>query len=149
MSNPVTLQVPNVSGGEAAYTGENREIEVMRMRILVADAQPKVRFALKVLLEHQSELEVVGETGSAMELLDMLDEKAPDVLLVGWELPGLAANGSVTAFQAVRPEIIVVALSAIPEARKCALESGADFFVSKSDPPERLLAALREAHCRH
>jgi DNA-binding NarL/FixJ family response regulator len=149
MSNPETLQVPNVLRGEAVYNCENREIEVMGMRILVADAQPKVRFALKVLLEHQAELEVVGETGSATQLLEMLDEKDPDILLVGWELPGLTANGSVAAFQEVRPEIIVIALSGIPEARKCALEAGADFFVSKSDPPEGLLAALREAHGRH
>jgi DNA-binding NarL/FixJ family response regulator len=118
------------------------------MRILVADAQPKVRFALKVLLEHQVGLEVVGETGNAAELLDMLVDRHPDMLLLGWELPGLTANGSVAAFQAARPGLVVIVLSGIPEVRQCALEAGADCFISKSDPPERLLAALRDADCQ-
>ena len=115
------------------------------MRIVVADAQSKVRFALRVLLERQAGVKVVGETGNATELLDLLHDTSPDTLLLGWELPGLKANGSVAAFRAARPGLIVIALSGIPEARRCALEAGASVFVSKSDPPESLLTALRDA----
>lgn len=112
------------------------------MRIVVADKQPKVRFALKVLLERQAEFKVVGETGNTCELLDLLEERRPDMLLLGWDLPGLAQNTSVSALRAVRPGLLVIALSGIPEARHAALEAGADAFVSKVDPPERLLAAI-------
>ena len=41
------------------------------------------------------------------------------------------------------PESFVVALSGLPEARREALAAGADAFVSKGDPPEKLLAAVR------
>ena len=62
------------------------------MRILLADDQPKVRFALRALLEQQPGLKVVGEAVNADDLVTQTQESCPDVLLLDWELPGLAAN---------------------------------------------------------
>jgi len=118
------------------------------MRIVVADEQPKVRFALRVLLERQEGLKVVGETGNAQELLGLLEKRRPDMLLLGWELPGLAQNESLEVLRAARPGLFVIALSGIPEARQAALKAGADAFVSKADPPERLLAAIDDPCCK-
>jgi DNA-binding NarL/FixJ family response regulator len=119
----------------------------MPMRILVADEQPKVRFALRVLLERQAGFEIIGETSDAEELLTQTENTCPDVVLLGWELPGLVPQESLTTLRKIRPGLFVIALSGLPEARHAALEAGADVFVSKSDPPERLLAALDESYC--
>ena len=113
------------------------------MRILLADGRPKVRFALRVLLERQPGLEVVGEASDACQLLTRLGEIRPDLVLLGWELPGLTALGSLSGMRDVCPGLSVIALSGRPEARKAALAAGADGFVSKVDPPSRLLAAVR------
>ena len=113
------------------------------MRILLADDQPKVRFALRVLLERQGDLEIVGEAVDVEDLLARAEAVGPELVLLGWELPGLAANDSLTALRKVCPDLIVIALSGWPEARRAALAAGADAFVSKGDPPEKLLATIQ------
>jgi DNA-binding NarL/FixJ family response regulator len=112
------------------------------MRILLADSQPRVRFALRVLLEQQPGVEVVGEAADASSLLGRLKETAPDLLLLGWELPGLAVLDSLSALRECCPGLRVIVLSGQPEARRVALAAGADVFVSKTDPPRMLLAAI-------
>jgi DNA-binding NarL/FixJ family response regulator len=114
----------------------------MPMRVMLADNQPKVRFALRVLLERQPGLEVVGEVVDAENLMVRLDVVRPDVVLLGWELPGLTTDDLLSALRRTCSELRVIVLSARPEARQAALAAGADAFVSKTDPPERLLAAL-------
>lgn len=119
----------------------------MWMRILLADDQPRIRFALRVLLERQPGLKVVGEAVNAEDLLTQAKATCCDLVLLGWELPGLAALGSLSALRRIRPDLFVVALSGRPEARRAALAAGADAFVSKVDPPDRLLAAIDD--CWH
>jgi DNA-binding NarL/FixJ family response regulator len=113
------------------------------MRILLADHQPTVRFALRVLLERQPGLAIVGEATDRSDLLDRVATTLPDVVLLGWELPGLTAADSLSLLRRMRPDLLVIALSGRSEARSAALSAGADAFVSKRDPPERLLAAIR------
>ncbi len=111
------------------------------MRILIADDQPKVRFALRVLLERQPGREVIGEAIDANDLLTKTETSCPDLVLLGWELPGLAER-NLLALREACPSLFVVVLSCRPEARRQALAAGADAFVSKADPPERLLVAI-------
>lgn len=118
--------------------------EVMMMRILLADDQPRVRFALRVLLERRPGFEVAGEAVNAEALLAQMETTCPDLVLLGWELPGLAMVGSLSALRRIYPNLYVIALSGRPEARRAALAAGADAFVSKGDPPERLLAAIND-----
>ena len=114
------------------------------MRILLADDQPRVRFALRVLLERQPGLHVVGEAVDAFGLLDQVETTSPDLVLLGWELPDLVAVGSLSALRKICSDLFVIALSGRPEARRAALDAGADAFVSKSDPPDQLLAVIEK-----
>lgn len=115
------------------------------MRVLLADDQPQVRFALRVLLDRNPDLEVVSEAADAEQMLAQAKAIRPDVILLSWELPGLAELGLLSALRQYCPDLFVIALSGRPEACRAALEAGADAFVSKTDPPERLLAAIQ--HC--
>lgn len=113
------------------------------MRILLADDQPNVRFALRVLLEREPGLTIVGEASDGADLLEHAATTLPDVVLLGWELPGLRATDALALLRRIRPGVLVIALSGRVEARLEALSAGADAFVSKGDPPERLLATIR------
>lgn len=113
------------------------------MRILLAEDQPKVRYALRVLLERQPGLAIVGEATDRNDLLNRVEVTLPDVVLLGWELPGLTAMDSLSPLRRIRPNLLVIALSGRSEAKLAALSAGADAFVSKGDPPESLLAAIR------
>jgi DNA-binding NarL/FixJ family response regulator len=117
------------------------------MRILLADDQAKVRSALRLLLEQEPELEILGEAVDTTGLLDWLKVADPEVLLFDWELPGLSAAKLVQQVRSQRPDLQMIAMSGLPEARQSALEAGIHAFVSKGDPPEVLVATIR-ACCR-
>jgi DNA-binding NarL/FixJ family response regulator len=176
-SNMKIPQMPDASGGFFCYNGSGQKqgSEVHAMQILVADHQPRVRFGLRVFLERQPGLTVVGEATSAEELLAQAEVTGPDLILLDWELPGYvfgppgpdsstpsvrrlvegvkglaggdpsASSGQVllSALRAVRPDLPVIVLSGRSEMRRAALGAGSDAFVSKCDPPERLLAAIQ------
>ena len=113
------------------------------MRIVIADDRDRVRFALRVLLTQQPGLQVVGEASDGEELLARVRAIAADLALVDWELPRLAEAGGLPALRRSSPALQVVVLSSRPGVRQAALAVGGDAFVSKSDPPERLLTVIR------
>ena len=112
------------------------------MRILLADAQANVRYALHVLLAGRPELNFAGDATDAFELIDLLTTANPDMLILDWMLPGLSEAGSIAVLREIRSDLVIIALSGRPELRREAINAGADVFVSKIDPPERLLTAI-------
>jgi DNA-binding NarL/FixJ family response regulator len=113
------------------------------MRILIADGQDRVRHALMVLLTRQPGLQVVGEASDGQELMTHASVTEADLALVDWDLPGLSEAGGLLALRSLCPALQVVVLSSRPGARQAARAAGVDAFVSKGDPPERLLAVIR------
>jgi len=118
------------------------------MRILLVDDQSKVRSALRLLLEQQPDVHILGEAVDVTGLLDWVKATCPDLVLLDWELPGLEADGLLPTLREFCPRLMVIALSGRPEARRAALAAGVDAFVSKGDPPERLLKTLRAVGAR-
>jgi DNA-binding NarL/FixJ family response regulator len=112
------------------------------MRVLLADDQSRVRFALAVLLRHYPNAEVVGEAVDGAALLDQVRATCPDVVLLGWELPGLDEVGGLPMLRQAHPGLVIIGLSGRPEAARHARAAGVDDFVSKVDPPDRLIAAI-------
>jgi DNA-binding NarL/FixJ family response regulator len=115
---------------------------VILMRILLADTQPKVRFALRVLLEQQLGLEVVGEVATSEGVLAETANLRPDLVLLDWGLAGISAAVLLHALRSGCPGVVVIGLSGRPGVRREVLSAGADDFVSKGEPPEHLLAAI-------
>jgi DNA-binding NarL/FixJ family response regulator len=113
------------------------------MRLLLADDQPHVRFALRALLERQAGIQVVGEVGEWGALLRQSSTTCPDAVLLDWGLPGAAVAEALSALRQACPGLVVIVLSGRAVARRAALATGADAFVSKTDPPQQLLATLR------
>jgi two-component system nitrate/nitrite response regulator NarL len=112
------------------------------VRIMVADDQDRVRHALRTLLDAQPDFMVVAEAADVAELLRTAQAACPDVVLLDWELPGLAVSAALPVLRRYCPGTTIIVLSCYPEARAAALAAGADNFVSKAHPPERLLDAI-------
>jgi CheY-like chemotaxis protein len=124
-----------------------------KMRILIVDDELQVRSALRLLLEQEPGLTVVGEAASVADLLDQARTVLPDLVLLDWQLPGLDAAEQVPYLRALRPGLLIAALVGLPTPGGEA-SLFADTVVSRLDPPERILAALancwpREAGCKH
>jgi DNA-binding NarL/FixJ family response regulator len=119
------------------------------MRVLLADDQPALRSAVRLLLEQEPDVNIVAEVADTQSLLATSADVHPDLILLDWELPGLnnasAARSVLNTLYASNPKLQVVVFSGRPEAGRHALAAGASCFVSKADPPEHLLAALRQA----
>ena len=113
--------------------------------VLLADDQPKVRSALRLLLEQQPDWNIVHEAGNVEEVLNHMEYYCPDVLLLDWELTGLVAEKLIRKARSLCLDLYIIVLSSNPQNKQLALEAGADKFVSKNDPPERLLDAIRSS----
>ena len=113
------------------------------MQILLADDQYHIRSALKLLLAHEPELEVVAEAVTASDVLEAVGAHKIDTLILDWELPGLPARSLIQQLHKSYPRLAVLALSGKPEAQEEAQDVGVDAFVSKGHPPEILLGALQ------
>ena len=116
----------------------------MVLNILIGDAQPRVRFGLRLLLEQQPGWRVVGEAEDAQALLDRVRRGCPDLVLLDWELPGMPAQELLSVIRRSCPRLRVVFMSGRDELRHAALQAGADVFAYKADPPENLLRLIRE-----
>jgi DNA-binding NarL/FixJ family response regulator len=129
------------------------------LQVLVADDQPEVRSALRLVLEQEAGLKSVGEATDARDLLIQVKEQAPDLVLLDWELPGLQSSQNnrksddisplpagriVEEMRRFRPDLKVIVLIGRMESRANALSVKADSFVCKGDPPEVLVEALRK-----
>ena len=111
------------------------------MRILIAECQAQVRFALHTLLAQQPGLEVVGEAATVEETLVQAEQTRPDLVLLHWRLDE-GGQDLVRTLRQTCPGSRILVLSARPETRRDALASGADAFVCKMDSPEKLLEAI-------
>ena len=113
------------------------------MNILIGDAQPRVRFGLRLLFEQQPGWKVTGEADDAEALLDAVRFRCPDLVLLDWELPGMPAEELLALIRQVCPRLGVIFMSGRIELRPMALQAGADIFAYKADPPEKLLEQIR------
>ena len=111
------------------------------MRIFLAIRGTKMRMALRLLLDQQPGLELVGEAADAEELLSQINGNHPDLLLIDWDLSG-SATATVPRLLCKRyPSLQVVALRG-PQQRP-GPQDGVDAFVNTGDPPDRLLETIR------
>jgi DNA-binding NarL/FixJ family response regulator len=121
------------------------------MRVLLADDQVWLRSALRLLLEYEVNIEVVGETGNIRTLPLIVSRLRPDLLFLEWQLPGLETYGTrlqfLTSVRAIDPHLYIIALTNDDNATSSLL-LGANAFVNKAEPPERIHSVLRQAASR-
>lgn len=115
------------------------------MQIVVADSQPDVRYALRVLLQLVRELhaEVIAEVTDSDGLFRALASQRVDLLLLDWSLPDLPHERRLQGIRERSPGTRIIVLSGRPEVKEQALASGADAFVSKIDSVAPLISAIR------
>jgi DNA-binding NarL/FixJ family response regulator len=122
----------------------------MSIRLLIVDDQELVRTGLRLFLETQDDLEVVGEAGDGAEAIERAREVRPDVVLMDIRMPrtdGIEATARLTgAGVEPRPRVLVLTTFDLDEYVFGALRAGAAGFLLKDAPRERLLEAIRVVH---
>jgi DNA-binding NarL/FixJ family response regulator len=113
--------------------------------VVIADDQAVVRGGLRMILEAQSDLEVLGEATDGLEALDLVRELAPDVVLMDIRMPeldGIEATRRV-ALTGAATRVLVLTTYGMDEYVYDALKAGAAGFLVKTESPERLVEAVR------
>lgn len=110
--------------------------------VFLAESEIHVLKALRLLLEQQSDYEIVGEARSAESLLAHVCKLSPDVILLDWNLPGFHPQRLIPTLRECCPSTKLAALSIKPEHEKPAQEFGIDGFISMQLSPESFLASL-------
>ncbi|MQA83728.1 MAG: response regulator [Streptosporangiales bacterium] len=117
------------------------------IRVLVADDQALVRVGLKVLLETEDDLELVGEAGDGREALELVRRLHPDIVLMDVRMPvmdGIEATGSIAADESLSgTRVIVLTTFELDEYVFESLRAGASGFLIKDTEPAELLRAVR------
>ena len=119
----------------------------MTTRLLLVDDHAVVRSGLKMLLGAESDVEIVGEAGTAAEAIEMAASVSPDVILMDIGLPDLSGIDATREIKKRFPKVSVVALTIHEDEEYFfkMLEAGASGYVPKRAAPEELLTAIRAA----
>jgi len=119
----------------------------MTIRLLLVDDHAVVRSGLKMLLENERDVEIIGEASSAAEAIEGAVRLKPDVILMDIGLPDLSGIDATREIKKRVPEVAIVALTIHEDEEYFfkMLESGASGYVPKRAAPEELLTAIRAA----
>lgn len=119
----------------------------MSIRILLVDDHAVVRLGLRMLLESERDVEIVGEAESASDGLNQAVRLKPDVILMDIGLPDISGIDATRNLKQVLPESAVVALTIHEDEEYFfkMLEAGASGYVPKRAAPDELLTAIRSA----
>jgi DNA-binding NarL/FixJ family response regulator len=122
-----------------------------KISVLIADDHPMVRQGLRVFLELQPDIEVVGEAADGAQAARLAEELRPDVVLLDLVMPG---TDGVTAIElmadaAVESKVLIVTSFGEHRTVVPAIKAGARGYVSKEVEPSALAAAIRAVAAGH
>jgi DNA-binding NarL/FixJ family response regulator len=116
-----------------------------KIRILLVDDHPILRKGLAKLLQEHPDLSVVGEADDGLEAVDLAEKLMPDVVIMDLGLPEISGFEATRQISAKCPSVWVIGLSAYEshEFADALRKVGAAACLSKTEPPERLIQAIR------
>jgi len=116
-------------------------------RLLLVDDHAVVRSGLRMLLENQAGLEIVGEAGTGHEALKLVKELQPNMVLMDIGLPDLSGIEVTRQIKQQWPAVAIVALTIHEDEEYFfkMLQAGVSGYVPKRAAPEELLTALQTA----
>lgn len=118
------------------------------IRVVLVDDQSLFRAGIRMVVDSQPDLSVVGEAADGREALAVIARTRPDVVLMDIRMPvmdGLAATAEILT-QPDPPRVVMLTTFDLDEAAARAIRQGASGFLLKDADPEFLLAAIRTVH---
>jgi DNA-binding NarL/FixJ family response regulator len=125
--------------------GEKMQPRSSIIHVIIADDHPLVRSGIRSLLGTIPEAVVLAEVGSGTELLDLLGNVRPDIVITDITMPGMSGLDALREIRARHPEVRVIILSMHdePEVVKSAIGSGAAAYLRKDASGFELASALQ------
>jgi DNA-binding NarL/FixJ family response regulator len=117
------------------------------IRVLIVEDQPLVRKGLRMRMNLESDLDVVGEAETGQRAISMVDHLKPDVVVMDIEMPVMDGLQATEIIHARHPQIIILILSIHCETiyKVRAFQAGATAFVEKVGGAVALIREIRSA----
>ncbi len=117
------------------------------VRVVVVDDEQLIRSGLRVLLDSEDDIDVVGEAGDGAAALDVVRRARPDVVLMDVRMPLMDGVTATRRLRESAPGVAVVVLTTFgtDEHVLAALRAGAKGFLLKNSPADALVDAVRRA----
>ncbi len=115
-------------------------------QIVLADDHVLIRRGLKKIIDGQPFLQVIGDVGDGLELIDLLHEKCPDIILLDISMPNLRGIEAISQVKKLCPhaKILILTMHSSKDFLGSALRAGADGYALKEDSDTELLSAIRK-----
>lgn len=117
----------------------------MTIRLMLVDDHEVVRSGLRMLLENEEDMQIVGAFGKAETLIDALTDDVVDVVLMDVGLPEMSGIEATKRIKEIDEDVAIVALTIHEDEEYFfnMLEAGASGYVPKKAAPEELITAIR------
>ena len=116
------------------------------IRVLIVDDHPIVREGVTTVLEHESDIDVVGAAGTIAEGLKLAAKFHPNVILLDLRLPDASSFDGVTTFAGEGRGIVVFTAYDADEDVFRAIRGGARGYLLKGSPAAEIAQAIRQVH---
>jgi two-component system, NarL family, response regulator NreC len=118
---------------------------MQKTRIELIDDHAVVRAGLRMLIDYQSDMQVIGEASSALEGVRVAGETHPDVVLLDIGLPGGSGIDAIAPLLEASPKSKILVLSTHDNQAyvRLAIAAGASGYVTKQGSPSELTVAIR------
>lgn len=116
-----------------------------KVRILLADDHTLVRQGIRMILEQEADLEVVGEAGDGKETVKAMEKHKPDLILLDYAMPGPPGGDVIAQIKRINPRTKVSILSMHQDDEYVinAIRMGADGYILKDTAAPELVSAVR------
>lgn len=115
-------------------------------QIVLADDHVLIRRGLKKIIDGQPLLQVIGDVGDGLELLKLLQEKCPDLILLDISMPNLRGIEAIPQVKKLCPQVkvLVLTMHSSKDFLVSAIRAGADGYALKEDSDAELLTAIQK-----
>lgn len=116
------------------------------IKVAIADDHPLMLEGIKRVLNREMDIEITGEASKGDEVLAMLDDVLPDILILDLSMPGKSGLDLLKDINVIYPDLSVLILSIHPEERfavRC-IKAGAAGYLNKSAISNELARAVRK-----
>lgn len=121
-----------------------------QINLAIADDHKIFREGLKAILEDQPSFSIVAEAGNGQELIDLLPEKKPEVVLMDIKMPVMDGMEATARIHEQFPEVKVLALSMYHEDKYIVdmMKAGASGYILKNAEPGEIIEAVTTVYAR-
>lgn len=116
------------------------------IKVFIVDDHEIIREGLKMILQEESDIVVVGEAQNGAQAIDKIKKTECDIMLLDMNMPGRSGIDLLMDIKALRPKLHILVLSIHPEDKFAlkTLKSGASGYLCKDTALEELVVAIRK-----